>query len=40
MWLQRCIYTCILANGTITTTATGNDDAGRRLDEWNKGVIF
>ena len=30
----------ILVNGTITITGAGNDDAGRRLDEGNKGVIF
>ena len=30
----------ILVNGTITITGTGNDDAAKRLDERNKGVIF
>ena len=30
----------ILVNGTITITGAGNDDAARRLDEGNKGVIF
>ena len=29
----------ILVSGTITITAAGNDDAARRLDERNKGVI-
>ena len=30
----------ILAKGTLTITGTGNDDAAKRLDERNKGVIF
>ena len=30
----------ILVNGTITITAAGDNDAARRLDERNKGVIF
>ena len=30
----------ILLNGTITITGAGNDDASKRLDERNKGVIF
>ena len=30
----------IYVNGTITITGDGNDDAGKRLDERNKGVIF
>ena len=30
----------ILLSGTITITRAGNDDAARRLDERNKGVIF
>ena len=30
----------ILISGTITITGAGNDDAVRRLDERNKGVIF
>ena len=30
----------ILVNGTITITGAGNDDAAKRLDEKNKGVIF
>ena len=29
-----------LVNGTITITAAGDNDAARRLDERNKGVIF
>ena len=37
MWLCRCIHTC---KGTITITGSGNDDAAKRLDERNKGVIF
>ena len=37
-----CDYsdTYILASGTITITGAGNNDAVRRLDEGNKGVIF
>ena len=27
-------------NGTITITGAGADDAAKRLDERNKGVIF
>ena len=30
----------ILVKRTITITGTGNDDAAKRLDERNKGVIF
>ena len=30
----------ILISGTITITRAGNDDAARRSDERNKGVIF
>ena len=30
----------ILVKGTITTTGAGNDDAAKRLDKRNKGVIF
>ena len=30
----------ILVSGTIIITGEGNDDAARRLDEINKGVIF
>ena len=30
----------ILVSRTITVTAAGDDDAARRLDEKNKGVIF
>ena len=30
----------ILVKGTITVTGEGNDDAAKRLDERNKGVIF
>ena len=30
----------IFVSGTITITGAGNDDAVRRLDERNKGVIF
>ena len=30
----------ILVKGTITITGAGNDDAAKRLDERNKGVIF
>ena len=30
----------ILVKGTITITGAGDDDAAKRLDEWNKGVIF
>ena len=30
----------ILVKGTITITGAGNDDATKRLDERNKGVIF
>ena len=30
----------ILVSGTISITGAGNDDATRRLDERNKGVIF
>ena len=37
MWLCRCIHTC---KETITITGSGNDDATKRLDERNKGVIF
>ena len=30
----------ILVKGTITITGAGDDDAEKRLDERNKGVIF
>ena len=30
----------ILVKGTITITGSGNNDAAKRLDETNKGVIF
>ena len=30
----------ILVKGTITITCAGNDDARKRLDGRNKGVIF
>ena len=30
----------ILVKGTITISSTGNDDAAKRLDERNEGVIF
>ena len=30
----------IFVEGTITITGAGNDDAAKRLDERNKGVIF
>ena len=30
----------ILVSGTITITGAGNDDAVRRLDQRNKGVLF
>ena len=30
----------ILVKGTITITGSGNDDAAKRSDERNKGVIF
>ena len=30
----------VLVSGTITITGAENDDAARRLDERNKGVIF
>ena len=30
----------ILVNWTITITSAGDDDAAKRLDERNKGVIF
>ena len=36
MWLCRCIHTCI---GNYTITGAGDDDAEKRLDERNKGVI-
>ena len=35
-----CDYAYILVKGTITITGAGNDDATKRLDERNKGVIF
>ena len=37
-----CDYsdTYILVSGTITITGAGADDAAKRLDERNKGVIF
>ena len=37
-----CDYsdTYILVSGNITIIGAGNDDATRRLDEINKGVIF
>ena len=30
----------ILVKGTITIASAGDDDAAKRLDERNKGVIF
>ena len=30
----------ILVSGTITITGEGADDAAKRIDEKNKGVIF
>ena len=30
----------ILLKGTMTITGAGNDDAAKRLDERNKGIIF
>ena len=33
-------YAYIHVNGTITITGDGDDDAAKRLDERNKGVIF
>ena len=36
MWLCRCIHTL---NGTIKIFGD-RDDAAKRLDEWDKGVIF
>ena len=30
----------ILVKGTITIAGAGNDDAGKQLDERNKGVTF
>ena len=30
----------ILVKGTITITGAGDDDAAKRLDERNKGIIF
>ena len=30
----------ILANGAITITSSGDDDAAKPLDERNKGVTF
>ena len=30
----------ILISGNITTTGSGEDDAGKRADKRNKGVIF
>ena len=30
----------IIVKGTITITGAGNDDAAKRLDEKNKGLIF
>ena len=38
MWL--CWYAYILVKETITITAEGDDDAAKRIDERNKGVIF
>ena len=37
-----CDYadTYIFVKGTITITGNGDDDAAKRLDERNKGVIF
>ena len=31
---------CIFVKGTITITGAGDDDAVKRLDERNKGVVF
>ena len=38
LWNYSDAY--ILISGTITITGAGNDDAVRRLNERNKGVIF
>ena len=38
--MRRASDAYILASGTLTITGTRNDDAARRLDERNKGVIF
>ena len=38
MWLCRCIYPTV--NGTITIIGDGDDDAAKRADERDKGVIF
>ena len=40
--ISLCDYsdTYILVSGTITITGAGNNDAVRRLDERNKGIIF
>ena len=35
-----CNYAYMLVSGTITITGAGNNDAARRLDKRNKGVIF
>ena len=37
MWLCRCIHTC---KGNYNNYWCRNDDAAKRLDERNKGVIF
>ena len=35
-----CSVAYILVKRTITITRAGNDDAGRQLDEKNKGITF
>ena len=37
-----CDYSdaCILVSGTIKSSGSGDDDAAKRVDEINKGVIF
>ena len=34
------VHVYILVKGTTTITVSGNDDAAKRLDERNKGVVF
>ena len=38
--LCGCNGAYILVNGNITTTGAGADDAAKRIDGSNKGVIF
>ena len=42
MWSNLCDYAdaYILVNGRITITGAGDDDAARRADERDKGLIF